>query len=221
MGATTTAQRKEQMEQQALMRIEANAIDTLKQAQADKQVAIATGDTDKAQAADKAIADASTALTKARQEMRDKIAEAEYKKAQAAAAGVTAAAHKQTAETGVKAQKETERHNPVMEKIAAQQAAAMADYRASGQDLQREKLALTQLNSDANYAALKKKMLSLKSIAHTSPIFAQQYKDLQTQAATLARQHGVSLQGVSEDLGVTPPGGGVKVMDFTTGKATQ
>jgi hypothetical protein len=210
------------MEQQALMRIEANAIDTLKQAQADKQVAIATGDTDKAQAADKAIADASTALTKARQEMRDKIAKTKAEQETAAAHTVTAQAATQNAATNALAQKETERHNPVAESIARQQAAAMADYRASGQELQRDKLALAQLNANVDYAAIKKKMASLKSVAHTNPVSAQQYKDLQAQATALARQHGVSPQGISEELGVTaPPGGGVKVMDFATGKAMQ
>ena len=155
MGATTTAQRKEQMEQQALMRIEANAIDTLKQAQADKQVAIATGDTDKAQAADKAIADASTALTKARQEMRDNIAHAEYEKVHGAASTVTAQAAKDRVALEAK---EHPLDRASRERIAASGLAAAQANRDEMMGFRERQLGEQQYKNSAEYRSIQKKI---------------------------------------------------------------
>jgi hypothetical protein len=154
-GAATTAQRKEQMEQQALMRVEANAIDTLKQAQADKQVAIATGDTDKAQAADKAIADASTALTKARQEMRDKIAHAKAEQETAAAHTVTAAAAKQQADTHAREAPLDRASRQIIAGAALRQAQANRDEMMG---FNREKFAEAQYKGSAEYKSIQKKI---------------------------------------------------------------
>lgn len=154
-GVTTTAQRKEQMEQQALMRIEANAIDALKQAQADKQVAIATGDVDKAQAADKAIADASTALTKARQEMRDKIAHAEYEK-------VHGAASKATAQAAIDRVALEAKEHPLdrasRERIAASGLAAAQASRDEMMGFRERQLGEQQYKNSAEYKGIQKKI---------------------------------------------------------------
>ncbi len=155
MGATTTAQRKEQMEQQALMRIEANAIDTLKQAQADKQVAIATGDTDKAQAADKAIAEASTALTQARQKMRSDIAKTKAEQESAAASTASAQAATKRAATE---ERETPLDRASRERIAASGLAAAQIQRDAMMDLSKEKFAEQQYKNSAEYKNIQKEI---------------------------------------------------------------
>lgn len=154
-GVTTTAQRKEQMEQQALMRIEANAIDTLKQAQADKQVAIATGDTDKAQAADKAIAEASTALTQARQKMRSEIAKTKAEQESAAASTASAQAATKRAATE---ERETPLDRASRERIAASGLAAAQIQRDAMMDLSREKFAEQQYKNSAEYKNIQKEI---------------------------------------------------------------
>jgi len=167
-GVTTTAQRKEQMEQQALMRIEANAIDTLKQAQADKQVAIATGDVDKAQAADKAIAEASTALTQARQKMRSDIAKTKAERESAAAHTTTAQAAAQNAATNILSQRALEQHYKDDFKAKMAQAAATAGQRDAMMDLNREKLAEQQYKNSTDYKSIQKELEGAKTMYRMS-----------------------------------------------------
>ncbi len=219
-GAATTAQRKEQMEQQALMRIEANAIDTLKQAQADKQVAIATGDTDKAQAADKAIADASTALTMARQKMRSEIAKTKAEQESAAASTTSAQAARQNAATNALAQTELGRHNIAAERIAAQNAANMAMGKESAADARTDAAvqkaqALAQSEISKNWA---KQPEYMEFIRATDP---KQKEAIRQKAMKRVYGDQLTALGISPAYkaellggGVTPPGGGSKVMDF-------
>ena len=217
MGATTTAQRKEQMEQQALMRIEANAIDTLKQAQADKQVAIATGDTDKAQAADKAIAEASTALTQARQKMRSDIAKTKAEQESAAAHTTTAQAAKQNAATGILSQEALAQHYKDDFKAKMAQAAAMADYRASGQDLQREKLAEQQYKNSTDYKSIQKELEGAKTMYRLS----ENPKTKLRLDKAIAADAALRAKFTGEPTGAPAPGGSGRIIDFATGKAPQ
>jgi hypothetical protein len=225
-GVTTTAQRKEQMEQQALMRIEANAIDALKQAQADKQVAIATGDTDKAQAADKAIADASTALTVARQKMRGEIAKTKAEQESAAASTMSAQATTRNAATNALAQTETARHQSEMEKIARQNAANMAMGKESAADARTDAAvqkaqALAQSEISKNWA---KQPEYMEFIRATDP---KQKEAIRQKAMKRVYGDQLTALGISPAYkaellggGVTPPGSGGGVLKFnpTTGK---
>jgi actin-related protein len=164
-GATTTAQRKEQMEQQALMRIEANAIDALKQAQADKQVAIATGDTDKAQAADKAIAEASTALTQARQKMRSEIAKTKAEQESAAASTTSAQAAKQRAATEEREVPLDRASRQIIARAALKQAQANRDEMMG---FNREKLAEQQYKNSTDYKSIQKELEGAKTMYRMS-----------------------------------------------------
>ena len=214
MGATTTAQRKEQMEQQALMRIEANAIDTLKQAQADKQVAIATGDTDKAQAADKAIAEASTALTQARQKMRSEIAKTKAEQE-------TAAAHTASAQAATKRAATEERETPLdrasRERIAASGLAAAQIQRDAMMDLSREKLAEHQYKNSTDYKSIQKELEGAKTMYRLS----ENPKTKLRLDKAIAADAALRAKFTGEPTGAPAPGGSGRIIDFATGKAPQ
>jgi hypothetical protein len=208
-GVTTTAQRKEQMEQQALMRIEANAIDTLKQAQADKQVAIATGDTDKAQAADKAIAEASTALTMARQKMRSEIAKTKAEQESAAASTTSAQASAQNAATNILSQRALEQHYKDDFKAKMAQAAATAGQRDAMMDLSREKFAEQQYKNSAEYKNIQTEIDAAEKRYRIAPDAGSKLRLENAKAKEVALR--AKFTGGTP---VAPPGGGSKVMDF-------
>ena len=207
-GVTTTAQRKEQMEQQALMRIEANAIDTLKQAQADKQVAIATGDVDKAQAADKAIAEASTALTQARQKMRSDIAKTKAEQESAAASTTSARASAQNAATNILSQRALEQHYKDDFKAKMAQAAAMAGERESGRDLKERTFRLNAAKSDPAFKAIQAELLQTSKGAGYSETLRPRLLAAQAKALAHAKKYGIAPSDLFEDENPTAPGAG-------------
>jgi hypothetical protein len=211
MGATTTAQRKEQMEQQALMRIEANAIDTLKQAQADKQVAIATGDTDKAQAADKAIAEASTALTKARQEMRDKIAKTKAEQETAAAHTTTAQAAKDRVALEAK---EHPLDRASREKIAASGLAAAQASRDEMMGFRERQLGEQQYKNSAEYKSIQKKIEAADKLYG----YAKTPETKRLLDAARAEEAALRAKFTGEPAGAPAPGAGVLKFNPATGK---
>lgn len=205
VNAQMGAQRKEMLEQQAALRTESNLIDALKQAQADKQLAIISGDSNAVKEADAKIASIGVELQKTR-------AEIAIKKETAAAHTESAKSEARRAATGERAQVEIERHNPAMEATARAQVAATAANREGIANRAERQLALRNMQADPEFKAIQDRIKSATmaaSVAPNAPTIQAKLRAAQEAAVKLAKKHNVDSADLAQDMGTTsPPGAG-------------
>ena len=109
-----------------------------------------------------------------------------------------------------------------MERIAAQQAANMAGEREFGRDLKERTFRLNAAKSDPAFKAIQAELLQTSKGAGYSEKLLPKLQAAQAKALAHAKKYGIAPSDLFEGENPTPPpGAGVKVIDFATGKAPQ